>query len=99
MIDCLTQVSGRILLPYLSGIARRRDVSAARNSNVLSAGDAMTSTTSAATSASGSPAASVIAQSVPATASADTEPGAAMDDNVDTTVLYHNGASGSVSTV
>ena len=77
----------------------QRDVSAARDSNVLSAGGAMTSTTSTARSASASPTASVITQSVPATASADTEPGAAMDDNMDTTVLYHNGASGSVSTV
>ena len=66
---------------------------------MLSAGDAMTSTTSTATSAPASPTASVIAQSVTATASADTEPGAAMDDNMDTTVLYHDGASGSVSTV
>ena len=66
---------------------------------MLSAGGAMTLTTSPATSASASPTASVIAQSVPATASVDTEPGAAMDDNMDTTVLYHNGASGSVSTV
>lgn len=75
----------------------QRDVPAARNSNVLSAGDAMTSTTSTAASASASSAASVIAPAT-AGATADTEPSAAMNDNMDTTLLYHNGASGSTST-
>jgi len=67
------------------------NVSAAGNSNTVSAGDAMTSTASVVPAT-----VSVVAQSAPVTTGANTMTSATTSDDMDTTVLYHDGATTSI---